>query len=252
MESESQPPLSELQQSLNSVHKLQRSSWASVLLLITGGAFVVASFVYSITRLRPLERQIASAQKEFERLQDRSKELSRANDAAETKLKRTTAEVDKALARLEQIRKELPQPGRAAIEDAILNIHEATASLRTAEGVLSVPPQKRPPGPEYDRQACISDLFNDQASVRLRAYNDLMAYYSGDPDLVSNLLDYADQHSRNENGVYNTLVVLGQLSKGQLNPHTARIEKFATTAKQIGPKTNKRATDLLDYLESAD
>lgn len=59
--------VSELQQSLDAVRKLGQSSLSSIILMLIGCFVIGASFLYSITRLRPLEQQIAQKQAEIEK-----------------------------------------------------------------------------------------------------------------------------------------------------------------------------------------
>jgi len=69
MSSDSPTPIDELQQSLRSVQQLRHSSLTSVLLMSVGLIVIIGSFIYSITRLRPLEHQITDKQHELTELQ---------------------------------------------------------------------------------------------------------------------------------------------------------------------------------------
>jgi len=66
-------PLNDLQKSLNAVQQLRYSSVASILLMSIGIAVIAGSLYYSITRLEPLERQIAEKQAEFIKLESEVK-----------------------------------------------------------------------------------------------------------------------------------------------------------------------------------
>ena len=64
----------------------------------------------------------------------------------------------------------------------------------------------------------IAELFAPQASVRGAAYNQLMTYHASGTQLIPSLLGYANNHMDNENGIYNTLVVLGNLDYKKVPP----------------------------------
>jgi len=79
--------------------------------MVLGVAVVVGSFIYSITRLRPLEQKITqrqaelkAAEEEFRALSDKNDELKRDREKAQADLETTRNEVNSALVRLEEIR----------------------------------------------------------------------------------------------------------------------------------------------------
>jgi len=94
----------------------------------------------------------------------------------------------------------------------------------------------------------IENLFAPTASVRGAAYEELMARFSSNSDLVPQLLNYAAGHMDNPNGVYNTLVVLSHLDHRALRSDVAAIRKFANQAKAIGPRTSERSDKVLERL----
>jgi hypothetical protein len=59
--------VSDLQRSLDSVRKLSKSSRSSIVLMLIGFFVIGASLIYSVTRLRPLEQQIAQKQGEIQK-----------------------------------------------------------------------------------------------------------------------------------------------------------------------------------------
>lgn len=77
MSDNNQTTLNELRQSLESVRQLRHSALASVVLMLIGVAIVIGSLIYSLTRLRPLERQIAQKQYEIQKSEERVTELNR-------------------------------------------------------------------------------------------------------------------------------------------------------------------------------
>lgn len=101
----SQSTLNELRQSLKSVQQLRHSALISVVLMLAGVAIIIGSFIYSITRLRPLERQIAQNQQKIKEQEKVSQELdSKLQNSRETLQKMTAilaplAQADPDLAR---------------------------------------------------------------------------------------------------------------------------------------------------------
>jgi myosin heavy subunit len=79
-------PLNELQHSLKSVQQLRRSTLTSVLLMSLGVASILGAFLYSVTRLRPLERQINEKQQRLKDLEEKRTTLERETKEAEAKL----------------------------------------------------------------------------------------------------------------------------------------------------------------------
>jgi hypothetical protein len=66
--------LADLQGSLSVAQQLQRSSMVSVLLMLLGITVIAGSLYYSITRLEPLERQIAEKRETLKELENKIKE----------------------------------------------------------------------------------------------------------------------------------------------------------------------------------
>jgi len=256
MKNNSVTEIAGLEDSLKSMRQFRRSAWSSVLLMILGVVTVIGSFIFSITRLQPLERQIAEKQTElraveaeFNDLADKSNVLKRANEDAQVQLDITKKEVDEALVKLQEIaNKPLPPGAKIALDDSISKIRGANATVNKAEADLNTPKQSSIQEPKRSRQALINDLFSNQSSMRLGAYNGIMADYGTDPALIPELLSFARNHGDNLNGIYNTLVVLSHLNKTQLRSHAAEIEAFARDVESMGPKIKERGDKLLSRL----
>jgi cell division protein FtsB len=84
MSENTQTKLNELQNSLDTFQQFRHSVWASIFLMLIGVVFVIGSVYYSITRLQPLESQIAQKQNEIaqktdeiNKLEERIKELKK-------------------------------------------------------------------------------------------------------------------------------------------------------------------------------
>lgn len=256
MSSNSPHQFNELQSSLTVVRKLQSSASTSILLMVLGIAVVVGSFIYSITRLRPLEHKITQRQlelkaieEEFRVLSDKNDELRHDTENAQAQLETTRKEVNSALVNLEEIRNSpLPDTAKNVIADAIAKILDAQNIVRRVETELAPTKQTASPESDISRSQAISNLFSDQPAVRIKAYNVIMDNYSTDPALIPELLSYARANTNNENGIYNTLVVLSHLNRDQLRPHVTDIRAFAKEVEPIGPKINQRVDKLLSRL----
>jgi len=245
--------LKELQYSLKLLQQLRGSTLFSTLLMVLGVAVVAGSFLYSITRLRPLEDQITqkqtelkAAEEEFRTLSDRNSELARDNENAQAQLETTRKEISSARVTLEGIANSpLPASARSVVSDAIAKIREAEKSVSKIETELETARETASPESGISRSQVIANLFSDQPASRLRAYNVIMDSYSTDPDLIPELLTYARAHRDNQNGIYNTLVVLSHLNKAQLRPHVADIQAFAREVEPMGPRIKERIDKLL-------
>src|SRR6185503_1099795 len=64
-----QSPVENLQESLSAIHRLSHSSTTSMMLMLIGLVVIAGSFLYSITRLKPLERQISEKQEALNTLE---------------------------------------------------------------------------------------------------------------------------------------------------------------------------------------
>lgn len=82
--------LSELNTSLELLRKLHHSTSSSIMLMVIGFGVIAGSFVYSITRLRPLETEVAQKQDQIKKLTDDLKELQDKISAAHEELDETT------------------------------------------------------------------------------------------------------------------------------------------------------------------
>lgn len=102
--------------------------------------------------------------------------------------------------------------------------------------------------PSGDMRASIQGLFATKASVRGDAYEQIISQYANSPNLTSAMLDYADSHKGNENGVYNTLVVLSHLNENTLRKDSKAIRNFAESVRSVGPRTSERVDKLLSRL----
>lgn len=104
-------------------------------------------------------------------------------------------------------------------------------------------------GAEKPLATVIEDLFASKASTRGAAYSQLISpAYANNPELIPTLLDYASAHIANQNGVYNTLVVLGGLNYNTVAKNSNPIRRFAEMARKNGAKTNSQVEKVLQRL----
>jgi len=96
----------------------------------------------------------------------------------------------------------------------------------------------------------IKGVYSNDASTRRAAAGALLSDWSNDPNLVPTLLDSAATNPANENGIYNTVVLLESLKPEALSPYRGDIRSFAAGATKIGPKTAAEATTLLRKLNA--
>ncbi len=102
--------------------------------------------------------------------------------------------------------------------------------------------------PGRSQQELISALFSNQPGARLAAYRAIMKVYNNDSALVPELLSFARTRTDDEDGIYNTLVVLSHINRARLKPYVAEIQKFAQEVESIGPRIKERVNTLLSRL----
>lgn len=107
---------------------------------------------------------------------------------------------------------------------------------------------KESAGPPKSLTALIAGLFDSTASVRGRAYEDLMQLYSKDPGLVPSLISYGQENINNKNGVYNALVVLSHVDLKKIGADLGAVRNFAEASRRNGDKTSDRANKLLSRI----
>jgi hypothetical protein len=94
---------------------------------------------------------------------------------------------------------------------------------------------------ESPYQALIEQLFSPEAQLRVRAYDEIKNRFGKDPTIIDNLIKYARANMDNENGVYNTVATLKDLSREITKLKKAEINAFCEDAQLIGDKTKKSA-----------
>jgi hypothetical protein len=97
--------------------------------------------------------------------------------------------------------------------------------------------------------ALIEQLYSAEPRLRGRAYNELVDRFAGAAGLVESLITYAQTNMDNENGIYNTVVVLSHLRADVTTPHRQQISAFCAQASTIGEKTATRCKVLLSRVD---
>jgi hypothetical protein len=203
-------------------------AWSSVLV----AAVILGAMIWAGRReLMEIERRVDATRDELRRAQD---DLKKAND----NLSNVKAQTDEALRNLQNV------DGRAggayAIENAVDNL------LAASSAALPPPPSGGPA--DSSRTQLIEQLFDPNASVRVRAYSGLLPRYKDDPTLVPEVLKVAQENPQNANGIYNALVVLSHMNATSLRPHSKEIAAFAAASQSVGPRVSERARTLLSRL----
>ena len=205
--------------------------------LVAWGSVLLAAFIMSVMilaggrELREIEQRVSVKQAE---LGGKQKELAIATE----NLARVQAQTDDALRNLQNV--DGRPPSARAIESAVDNVLEASRAARSLTTVS---------GPNASgRTQLIKELFDPNPSVRVKAYGGLLPLYRDDPTLIPELLRVADANPRNDNGIYNTLVVLSHMNADSLRPYSKEIRTFAEASKSVGPRVSERASTLLRRL----
>lgn len=95
----------------------------------------------------------------------------------------------------------------------------------------------------------IRELFAEESGARIAAAGELVRGWRDDPDVVAALVESATRNRRNDNGVYNTVVVLGEFTPRALRVHEQAVLSLVEIAGATGEKTRAKAGVLARRLE---
>ncbi|BAV06144.1 hypothetical protein SAMN05421788_106204 [Filimonas lacunae] len=215
------------------------STWTGVVAIAVAVTGIVAQGVLY---------QIKSANAEKDLIEANEKVESANKQASQLRTEISSLEAAKlvALKELEQINDKLSKlqaGGNESIQLIKADINAAAINLRA-----STTTNQQNAEAKQSLSGAIKDLFSTEASVRGNAYNVIMKYYDGAPELIPALLDYANKNLDNQNGIYNTLVVLSHIEYNKTTTDFIAIRGFAEKAKNIGPRIADRVQKLLDRL----
>jgi len=101
------------------------------------------------------------------------------------------------------------------------------------------------------RTTLVTQLFDDHADVRISAATEMTGGgWRSDPKIVEVLLNYARANRANNNGIYNTMVVLNGMDLNAMKLLRDQIEQFSREVESNGDMTKKLSEKLRERLAS--
>lgn len=94
------------------------------------------------------------------------------------------------------------------------------------------------------RAALIRQLIAPEHPTRWNAAEELGTSWANDPQLVPDLLAFAEANRGNDLAVYNVTTVLADLPASVLVEHMSRLAPFLERAERIGPKTASKVEEV--------
>jgi hypothetical protein len=101
------------------------------------------------------------------------------------------------------------------------------------------------------RFVLVRQLFDDKAEQRISAASELIGGWREDPKVVEMLITYARENKQNNNGIYNTMVVLTNLDLKALKPYETELQKFSHEVESNGEMTKNLSEKLRNKLTSS-
>lgn len=102
---------------------------------------------------------------------------------------------------------------------------------------------------ESERNSLVKSLFSDEKVERIEAASEIINKWSSDVGLVTSLISYASKNLKNDDGIYNTVVVMNSLPKTSLAANAKDLEEFLSQAEKIGPKTKLMVKKVRQKIE---
>lgn len=221
----------------------------SMVLGIGGAVAGIAGFQFAQVTAEKYKQEAAVAKKDLDSAKNELTSVLKSKDIAQRERADLVAQADIARRELATISDRLAsaRARSSGLTESLRDLQqlasEANINLR-ASAVVATRASKS----GADLNSEIEQLFASQAEKRGAAYEVLMTQFSQDPQLVPDLLRYAQQHLSNGNGVYNTLVVLSHIDKAALKTNEEAVRQFAEQARSVGPRTSERADKMLARL----
>ena len=219
-----------------------RSNWVAWGSVLVAAAVMGTMILAGRRELGHIEQRVVTARNE---LKSKEGELSQAQE----NLAIVKAKTEEALRDLQNVDGRGGSAG--AIESAVDNLIAANTSAAApsrGSGAPSPSPAPADPG----RRQLVQQLFDPNASARVKAYGGLLPKYANDPTLVAEVLEAVQQNPKNANGIYNALVVLSHMNARVLTPYREQIEAFVASSQQVGPRVAERARTLNNRLPPSD
>jgi chromosome segregation ATPase len=252
------PTVHDLRRSLSSMQELRRSAIISMLLMSVGLAVLIGGIVYTGDRLGVLEKQTAELNAQITTLKARAAELNaetailgeqaitlaEQNQQARASLAAVQRQLDSSTIRLQRLSASpnLTEGARAELITALARTEQAENAVMSARNRFSE--SGAAPARRMDAQTLIVQLFDERASVRVRAYDALMAQHANSPELIPALIAYANTHAENHDGVFNTVIVLNTVPRSQLAAHRELVDSFLARAEGVGRNTRARIAEV--------
>ncbi len=96
----------------------------------------------------------------------------------------------------------------------------------------------------------IEDLYAPASGTRITSAEEIIQVWRSDTTLVPQLLNYAEEHMDNENGIYNTVVILNSVDTTLLSREKDSVKSFLDKAQKVGPKTRSQIDRVRSRLNS--
>lgn len=219
----------------------------SMVLGIGGAVAAIAGFQLAEVKAEKFKAEAAAAVKARDATQAEVATLTLSRDELnmqlgqlQQKVQSTTLELASTSDALAAAQRDATNPAfSATLKTLQQSVNASDIALRAA---APGSPQKAAGTP---LATLVERLYAPKASDRGGAYEELMSSHAHDPALVPALLDYAEQHLNNANGLYNSVVVLLALDPKLLKPHWTTVRALAEKSKANGPRTAELANRLL-------
>jgi hypothetical protein len=141
-----------------------------------------------------------------------------------------------------------PQERRLAVEAVLIALPEEGPAL--ARTVAQSDENKEVQAAakssiEQRVSSLLQDMFSSDGTIRKTAAQELIQGWRNDSATVFAVVEYALEHKTNDNGIYNSIVVLAEFSPRALAQARSRVVELAIFGKTVGAKTDEKATILL-------
>jgi chromosome segregation ATPase len=253
MNADETPGRETIADSLESIQQLTRTAWLSILLMLVGGAVVLVSFVYSVTRLRPLEEQVRQRQIEVRTLDIALRESEGQLEAARQErdfVNKQTDGLKKDIAQLEAI--------KATLEASIAGIKERAAQEPPKPEEIKAAEEPATTAEKREIVDLVAKLFSKRGAERTAAYDALTQSLRTKDYAAEKILERGQAElsksaeQRDFVGIYNTIVTLTDMSRAvtQKPEFKDRITSYADQAAEAFPKLANRVELLKKWLNS--
>ncbi|MCF6404870.1 hypothetical protein L3C95_18365 [Chitinophaga filiformis] len=231
---------------LNKSEYKKISTWTGLVAIFVAVSGVITQGVLYEIKSVKAQNELDSALRKKDLANLEVRQLSQKRDSLGMEVRRLDSIFARNTRNIEKISDELDNAqlgSNVALKVLREDVNATAIDLRSSSPSSRVRTVARKP-----LNTVIEELFSAKASVRGAAYNDLMTNYAESPQLVPSLLSYASGHKDNQNGIYNTLVVLGHLDYSKVPADVEDIRAFAAQVTDNGPKTADRIEKLLRRL----